>query len=183
VPGSWPHQVIDILENASYQDSLCHFCVAKEFGKTVGAEWYGNQIQKAYGPYVDFLIHDEQLDTRTAKAEAKRRLALSRWLHEAELCELVKRIFPSQRIQREASPEWLGRQRLDIYLPELNLALEYQGEQHYRPVDIFGGEETLKATILRDERKRKVCQENGVDVVDVRFDEKLRLVNIRSKLR
>ena len=34
-----------------------------------------------------------------------------------------------------------SRMRLDIYLPDLKLAIEHQGEQHYQPITVFGGEE------------------------------------------
>ena len=34
--------------------------------------------------------------------------------------------------------EWLGQQHLDFYLPEFNIAIECQGEQHYEPVDFAG---------------------------------------------
>jgi len=57
---------------------------------------------------------------------------------------------------REASPEWLGRMRLDIYLPELHLALEHQGEQHYRPIGVFGGEEAYIRVVERDTLKRQL---------------------------
>lgn len=180
---SWPHQVISLLERATYSDDLCHFCVAKIHGEDRLSDWYGDQIQMFYEPYVDVLIRSNGMDSRTALAEAKRLLSLSRWVKEAELFNLVSKLFPANTIRREASPSWLGRQRLDIYLPELSLALEYQGEQHFRPIEVFGGEEAFLKNQERDERKRALCQENGVTVVDVRFDESLTLPRLRSRLR
>jgi hypothetical protein len=123
------------------------------------------------------------MDVRTADAEAKRRLSLSRWVREAELYRLVSKLFPLQTVRREASPAWIGRQRLDIFLPELALAIEYQGEQHYRPIAAFGGEQAFKRTRERDERKRALCKENGVVVVEVRYDDSLTLASLRSRLR
>ena len=29
--------------------------------------------------------------------------------------------------------------KFDIYIPSLNLCVEFQGEQHYKPVERFGG--------------------------------------------
>ena len=34
---------------------------------------------------------------------------------------------------------WLGRQSLDFYLPDQNIAIECQGEQHFSPMHCFGG--------------------------------------------
>lgn len=182
-PGSWPHGVIELLEGAVYEDSICHFCVASSHGEESLIDWYGDQIQTYFDPYVDLLIRGEKMDPRTADAEAKRRLALSRWVREAELYRLVSKLFQSQKILREASPTWLGRQRLDIYLPELSLALEYQGEQHFRPIEVFGGAEAFAKNRERDERKRVLCKENGVTIVDIRFDESLTLGSLRLRLQ
>lgn len=33
-----------------------------------------------------------------------------------------------------------GKAHIDFYIPSLNLAIEYNGIQHYKPVERFGGE-------------------------------------------
>ena len=183
MPYAWPHRVISLLDNASYTDGLCHFCIVDAHGEGAASDWYGAQIQDHYGPYVDLLVRSADMDIRTAKAETKRRLSISRWKREDELYRIVSKLFPTQRIRREASPAWLGQQRLDIYLPELKLAIEHQGEQHYRPVGAFGGEAAFVKAQERDKRKRELCKEHGVEVVDIRFDAPLTLPAIRSRLR
>lgn len=55
--------------------------------------------------------------------------------------------------------------RLDVYIPSLNIAIECQGEQHYRPIKYFGGEQTLIKTQERDKRKETLCRENGVKLI------------------
>lgn len=182
MPDSWPHRVIDLLEHATYTDGLCHFCVSERHGQDALFEWYGSQIQRHFEPYVDLLVRSKDMDIRTAKAEARRRLSISRWVREDELFRLVKILFPTKRILREATPKWFGQQRLDIYLPELELAIEHQGEQHYRPIGAFGGEQAFTKTLERDKRKRALCQENGITVVDIRFDAPLTISNLRSQL-
>ena len=182
-PGSWPHRVVDLLESVTYEETLCHFCVAEQRGEEAISDWYGDQIQQHYGPYVDLLVRSTDMDIRTAKAEARRRLSISRWVREDELYQLVTKLFPSKTIRREASPRWLGRQRLDIYLPELALAIEHQGEQHYRPIRAFGGEQAFAMIKERDERKRMLCHENGVTLVYVRFDDSLSFPSLRSRFR
>ena len=44
---------------------------------------------------------------------------------------------------------------MDFYLPSKDMYIEYNGEQHYHPVDFFGGEESFKKQQERDEIKRK----------------------------
>ncbi len=96
---------------------------------------------------------------------------------------LVKKLFPEQVVLREASPPWLGRQRLDVYLPALGLALEHQGEQHYKAISAFGGENALQRNRERDVIKRRLCEENAVLLVEIKFDEPLTLPLLRHRLR
>jgi hypothetical protein len=61
----------------------------------------------------------------------------------------------------------LKPQHYDVYLPDLKIALEYQGEQHFRAIPYFGGEEGLLRTQERDRRKREISVANGVYQIDV----------------
>jgi len=61
--------------------------------------------------------------------------------------------------------DWLGKQSLDFYLPDYNTAIECQGEQHFNIVEHFGGEKHYNVTILRDKIKKRLCDENGVDLI------------------
>lgn len=182
-PGGWPHRVVSLLEGARYKEGVCHFCVAEHYGKNAPVDWYGSQVRRHYQPYVDLLVRGKVMDRRTARAETMRRLSISRWVREDELYEAVRKLFPTRTIRREATPTWLGRQRLDIYLPELALAVEHQGEQHYFPIEAFGGKNAFEKTRERDRRKRALCKANGVSVVDVRFDDPITIPSLRHRLQ
>lgn len=66
--------------------------------------------------------------------------------------------------------DWLNPMSLDFYLPQYNIAIECQGEQHFRPVD-FGGEGELIAVdnfnklLERDKKKLSLCHEHGIEIV------------------
>lgn len=64
-----------------------------------------------------------------------------------------------------------GILRIDFYLPDLNIAFECQGQQHVRAVNIFGGEESFKKQLERDERKFNYCEQSGIKLYYV-LDEK-----------
>ena len=181
--GSWPHRVVSLLDGATYVDRICHFCVVESHGKNAHFDWYGSQIRSHFQPYIDVLIRGNGMDRRTARAEVMRRLSISRWVREDQLYELIRKLFPKHTIRREASPSWLGRQRLDIFLPELALSIEYQGEQHFLPIEAFGGSKALEKTRERDQRKRSLCRENGVTVIEVRYDDPLTMNSLRNRLR
>lgn len=66
--------------------------------------------------------------------------------------------------------DWLGKQKLDFYLTDYNIAIECQGRQHYVPVDFAGkGEDWAKQQFDRikklDENKLKSCKEHGVKML------------------
>ncbi len=91
-----------------------------------------------------------------------------RWPAQSALFDLVVSRFPNAVPQW--SPSWLGRQSVDIFVPNLNLAIEYQGPQHYRPIEFFGGEEAFKATRARDSQKASRLARHGVILFEWRFD-------------
>lgn len=91
-----------------------------------------------------------------------------RWVSEASLYSLVSSRFPDAIFQW--SPHWLGRQSVDIYVPSINVAFEYQGEQHYQPVAVFGGEDGFHATRIRDARKRQLLARQGVALIEWWYD-------------
>jgi hypothetical protein len=102
------------------------------------------------------------------------------WISETELFYKVSNSFPEHEVKHHASPQWLGRQHLDIYLPELNIGLEYQGAQHYVVVDFFGGEEGLAKTMERDKTKKQKCLENGCHLIYV--DEGYKFEDVKDKI-
>lgn len=65
--------------------------------------------------------------------------------------------------------------RYDFYVPELNLLIEYHGQQHYTPVDFFGGEEGLKATKIRDAMKKTLAKIYGYKLIEVNYTQFLNL--------
>jgi hypothetical protein len=59
---------------------------------------------------------------------------------------------------------------LDCYNARMNLALEYNGQQHYRYTPYFHGDKkNFYSQVHRDDWKRKKCRENGVTLVEVPY--------------
>lgn len=56
--------------------------------------------------------------------------------------------------------KWLGLQHLDYYIKDLDIAIECQGIQHFKALDVYGGEKGLKTNQERDLRKYNLCKEN-----------------------
>lgn len=73
----------------------------------------------------------------------------------------LKEIFPEEKWKFEYSPDWLGLYRIDIFNERINLAIEYNGEQHYKPVEVFGGKIGHEKCKERDQKKAKLLEEHG----------------------
>lgn len=76
----------------------------------------------------------------------------------------------------------------DFYLPKGKICIEYQGQQHYEPVDFAGkGKEWAKKQLqlnqIRDEIKRTYCKNNGIKLVEISYLEKDNLENLMLKLK
>lgn len=65
----------------------------------------------------------------------------------------------------------------DFYLPDYHIAIEYQGEQHYRPIDYFGGEKNFKMQQNRDNIKKNYCKNNNIKLLEISYFE-----NVEEKL-
>ena len=61
--------------------------------------------------------------------------------------------------------DWLGKQSLDFYIPNKNIAIECQGRQHYQSVEIFGGDKGLLKRKVLDGRKKRLCEEHNVKLL------------------
>ncbi|MBM3187085.1 MAG: hypothetical protein FJZ67_12355, partial [Bacteroidetes bacterium] len=89
------------------------------------------------------------------------------WISETKLFYLIKERFKNYRVIQHGKPKWLGKQHLDIYLPDFNVGIEYQGEQHSISVEIFGGDTGLTNTKERDRRKKTLCKKNQMTLFEV----------------
>jgi hypothetical protein len=104
------------------------------------------------------------------------------WISETDLYYKLKQHFKAVNVIHHGKPKWLGRQHVDIWLPAYNIGIEYQGQQHDRPVEYFGGELSFEDNKKRDERKRKLFKENNAILIEVRegFDFEKLCSEIRS---
>lgn len=55
----------------------------------------------------------------------------------------------------------------DFYLPDNNICIEYDGEQHFKPVNRFGGFKSYDKTLIRDKIKNEYCTLNSIKLIRV----------------
>jgi hypothetical protein len=139
--------------------------------------------------YQDLALYEEKDGLRTnwrlERTRIRTRLTAEgvikpKWKNELTLFHAVRKRYPDTLYQYR--PDWLGRQSLDLFVPSLMTAIEYQGIQHYRPVGFFGGDEALQLRQELDERKKQLCGENDVRLIEWPYDLEPTDRNVRQML-
>ena len=88
--------------------------------------------------------------------------------NESHLEREVEEFLITNNIKFESQKrfEWLGRQSLDFYLPDYNVAIECQGSQHYDKTLYNGWNIFDTSTVIeRDIRKNNLCKINKVKLL------------------
>lgn len=72
-----------------------------------------------------------------------------------------------------------SRYRYDFFLPDLNILVEYHGQQHFHIVPVFDDKDGFEDRIARDKAKIELADVHGIDllVVDYRDFESKRIWN------
>ena len=61
------------------------------------------------------------------------------------------------------------------------ILVEYDGQQHFEPIDFFGGQETFELTKIHDKIKTDYCKKNGIPLLRIKYTEFDRIEEILDK--
>jgi len=59
----------------------------------------------------------------------------------------------------------------DFYLPHLKTCIEFDGEQHFRPIGYFGGIEAFEQNKINDFIKDTYCINNNINLIRIAYNE------------
>ena len=61
--------------------------------------------------------------------------------------------------------------RLDIYIEDKNLCIEYNGKQHYEYIPFFHKDkEAFKRSQKRDQLKKELLKQHNIKLVQIKYD-------------
>jgi hypothetical protein len=154
--------------------------ITKEFDIKNLDDWYGfcddhiiayggATLLKYYGSLFDLLKSiyshhnwDKEKWNNSSTSKKSQHLLLKR----------VKNLFRGETVlENHLHPNLLyegsnKQMQLDIFIPDRNIALEYQGMQHYKMVSMFGGYHSQQ---IRDFEKKKACKELGIELICIPY--------------
>lgn len=61
--------------------------------------------------------------------------------------------------------------RFDFYLPDYNTLIEFQGVQHEKPIEIWGGDERFCIQKNNDNIKKRYCLEHKINFLEIKYSE------------
>jgi hypothetical protein len=96
----------------------------------------------------------------------------TKWKNEYR-CRLILEILTGMKFVSTRRLEWLinpitkRRLEIDCYCDELKLGVEYNGIQHYKNTNRFGGD--LEHRVYLDTVKKKLCYQNNVTLMIIPY--------------
>ena len=70
----------------------------------------------------------------------------------------------------------------DFYLPKYNMLIEYQGEQHDRAIDYFGGEKQFRKQKEYDKLKKEYAENNNIKLLIIWYYDYNNIEDIINKI-
>jgi very-short-patch-repair endonuclease len=110
-------------------------------------------------------------------------------LHRNEILlgQILKQIYPNEVIQSQDNLGFLGRLKVDYSITALKLAFEYDGKQHFKPID-FGclseeqAKEALRLQQIRDCCKNQLCRDNEYVIMRFPYNKELNIENVKKMI-
>lgn len=101
---------------------------------------------------------------------------------QSKLRDIIKTIYPTYQIYEEYH---LGeRLRLDLFIKDLGIAIEYHGEQHFKFIPFFHRtEREFEEAKQRDILKLEKCEELGICLISFLPTDSLEEGFVRAKIK
>ncbi len=171
---------------AIFRKSICHMCTGK-VPTDYPAIIYVSSFLQSYYPYFKlFQLKNPNLSKKEVEDLVREKFGYpkigERWVSETELFKIIELIFPYSKIIRHYRGKELEGLELDVFIPEYNLGIEYQGEQHFEAIEHWGGKEGLLQRQKRDKKKKKLCNQIGYKLIEFIYSEELTVEKVEKKL-
>lgn len=125
-------------------------------------------------PIARKLYDDVNNGKYTAEIRSTYLRPVNKWVSEEMVYKITKALYKDCAVIYQHRPFFLlstsgGQMSYDIFISRLNVAIEYQGKQHFEPVEFFGGREAFEKLQIRDKEKAKLSRKHGVKLVYINY--------------
>jgi hypothetical protein len=195
------HGIFNQNPNNHLKGSICKICSNEEkaINQTYPKEYFIEKVKQIHNNKynydgIDYINLKTKIDITCLKhgkfcqlpenhligrgcpkcKQSKGEKLVSRFLEENSIDFTVQKIFEGCVHKSHL--------KFDFYIPEHNLAIEYDGIQHFKPIEFFGGEDALKQLQKRDVIKDNYCSKNNIDLLRIKYDDKFPEKILQTKL-
>lgn len=169
------------IDQFELKENVCWNCRGEEpplgGGYAYASEFRKRHWQEVLYEYRELVIEGVDNAWRVAENSVREEHGVPKigkqYVSETDLYQMMDSLLEDIEVVHHAHPEWLDGLEIDIFVPEMDVGIEYMGRQHFEPVEFFGGEESFDEQEKRDERKKEICEKRAVDLYYVNYDENL----------
>ena len=110
-----------------------------------------------------------------------------KWVTEELVLNIIRKLYKNYTVIYQYKPFFLrssfgGQMSYDIFIQELNVAIEYQGQQHFEPIEYFGGVNAFEKTKIRDKEKKELSDKHNIKLIYINYDEVISPDLIQNKI-
>ena len=142
-------------------------------GAMIGLRREASQVRRAFTKKIENIVREEFCIRKVSEG----------WISETILYQIVRKVCSGHQVLFHHRPEWLNGLEIDIYMPDMKVAFEYQGIQHYRPIKGWGGEKGFEELKCRDARKVSTCRQLGIRLIKVDYTDPLTESYVQTLLK
>ena len=107
------------------------------------------------------LIDAKSGCTFCSKSNTKGEIAVRNWLMNNNMIFIKQKSFKGCKNKQSLL--------FDFYLPKYNMAIEYDGKQHFEPIKHYGGDIAFAELKKRDEIKNEYCKANNITLLRIPY--------------
>lgn len=178
---SYDKNFLGHLKNFKYKNSICHLCTKGVPNYNYASTMYVSYFLARYYPYYHLLLKKYNLNLYSEKTNKEVEKELRNFfgfppigtngVSEKILYKSISYLFTNYKaMNKYRGPELEGLE-IDIFIPELKLAIEYQGQQHYKAMPHLGGEAGLEKRVANDERKKRLCKALNYSLIEIDYND------------
>ena len=139
-----------------------------------GGSWLFYENNKYLLDTIQINFDDNDENTSNTISYSLRELIVSNYKRSSQrwLFLQVQKLFPNEEIVEDYFHSQISRDngfpvQFDVFLIRRNIAIEYQGKQHYE--DIPQGFATLEMHQIRDLEKKNLCKRYGIQLIIIPY--------------
>ncbi len=189
---------IDNYDGVRLHPGLCSICSDHVPPPKVAGGGYYNAFLQRYLPYrslffmkmfdgIDLSLSDlkegERLAENAARLAVGYPLIGQKWISEVTLYRTIRSLLAPRLTFHHYQGKELEGQEIDIWVPSLKLAVEFQGPQHSQALPAWGGERALVVAKERDARKRALLKRLNYHLVESSHDEQFTEETVFERIR